>query len=69
MITFTVGASRRWFAVEDDEGSRRLGPTADELDELLTADVRPLRAADVLGVDEGYGLHGVTRSWSTSGRW
>ena len=58
-------------AVEDDQGMRagRLGPAADERDELLTADVRPLRAADVLGVDEGYGLHGVTRSWSTSGRW
>ena len=58
-------------AVEDEQGMRagRLGPGVDEVDERFPRDVRPLRAAHVLRVDQRHRFHGVTRSLSTSGRW
>ena len=70
-----VGRGR--LTVEDDERRRsgRLGPRADQLDELLLADVRPGRPADVLGIDERYRFHELSRcsgrtvNSSTSGRW
>jgi hypothetical protein len=41
-------------ALEDDDRAHALplAPRVDELDELLARNVRPQRAADVLGVDE-----------------